>query len=176
MTEYLSISRLTGNHLAECYAPYIQGNIALQRGDFDRADVLIDAALQVAQSKGWARLIEIGRLFLDLLKIHRGMSTNLSTDILAGVEDLAKEEEVSEGLDGETYACWALGLTRLNRKQEAAQVIRNGREKIVDGNPQDEQWLNLVDSYFQGNSLQPALNWFEQHGFLRVVHFAEQLR
>jgi len=175
ITEYLSISRLTGNHLAECFGPYTQGNITLQRGDYDAAAALISSTLQIAQAKGWPRLVEIGWLFLDLLKIYRGLSINSSNDILTAVEDFAKQESVSEGLDGETYACWAIGLTWLKRRQEAFQVIQNGRTKIADGNPQDEQWLSLAESYYLGNSLQPALNWFEQHGFMRVVHFAERL-
>jgi hypothetical protein len=63
------------------------------------------------QEKGWPRLAEVGRLFLDLLKIHYGLAINSPTDVLAAVEDLAGQEQASEGFDGETYACWAIGLT-----------------------------------------------------------------
>ena len=106
----------------------------------------------------------------------RGLSSNSATDILSAVEDLAKQEQGSEGLDGETYACWAIGLTWLNKREQAFQVIQTGRTKIADGTPQDEQWLNLAERYYLGNSLQLATDWFEQHGFVRVVQFAERLR
>ena len=175
LSEYLSISRLTGNHLAECYGPYVQGNIALQRGEYDKANSLIDSTLQIAQVKGWPRLVGIGRQFQDLVKFHRGVSLNSADDILSAVEALAEQEQASEGYDGETYACWAIGLTWLDRKPEAIQIIQAGRKKIADGNPQDEQWLNLAESYYLGDSLPPATDWFEQHGFIRVVQFAAQL-
>ncbi|MDR3572408.1 MAG: tetratricopeptide repeat protein [Anaerolineaceae bacterium] len=175
VNEYLSISRLTGNHLAECYGPYVLGNIALQRGEYDKADGLIEGTLQIAQEKGWPRLAEIGQQFQDLLKIQRGLSINTPDDIQTGVKGLAEQAQVSEGFDGETYAVWAIGLAYLDERQAALQIIQNGRNKIADGNPQDEQWLNLAESRCLGDSVQPAVDWFERHGFVRVVQFARKL-
>ena len=80
--------------------------------------------------------MEICRLYQDLLKINRGLTSRwpyakTTAAIQAGVDDLSAYEKDEEGLDAETYAYWVVGLTWLGRKEEALRWALLAARKLV---------------------------------------------
>jgi class 3 adenylate cyclase/tetratricopeptide (TPR) repeat protein len=176
INEYMAISHLTGNHLAECYGPYALASIALERGEYALAERLIEDTLQRAQAKNWQRLIELGHQSQAFLNFRRGIVQHAPAQLLCAVEKLSQLEQEVGTLEVEAYACWAISLGRLDRKTEGLALVQVARQKLDSSNPLYGQWLSLAESAISATSLQEVIDWFEMHNFQRAVHYVNWLK
>jgi tetratricopeptide (TPR) repeat protein len=119
--------------------------------------------------------VEQGHISKAQLAFHRGLARHDPDDLRSAVAMYEQLRGKPESLDGEMYTCWAVGLHVLGKYQEAVDVIQSAQKQLDKTNPQDEQWLKLAECYLSKKDPQTALDWFEQHGFQRIINFTQRL-
>ena len=175
--QYLAISRATGNRLAEAYAPFTLGAIAMERGEFEEAEANLLEGLQVAEENGWPRLIDNGQQYLASLKFYRWFEQRDPTLLQDVIERFKRIEQIPQSVqNGEFFTSLALATYFSGDRAEARAVLLRARMQADESWVTDRVWLDYAEAVVNQQSWAKPLEWFREHGFVRVVAFVGRVQ
>ncbi len=175
-TTYAKLSVLMGNHAGKAEAPLVLASVELARGRLVEAEVLIAQARKVADANGWDMLMAQCRALTGRLRLLRYKAggdvldlTKAKNDLLAAIEvfeerSLAWTEELDPG---EVIAQYALALKWSGQAAQGKVVITQAVARFPVENVVSRHQLEVALALVSGQSLEPALQWFDERGFTR---------
>lgn len=172
--EYLELSRTIGNHMAESYAPAYMGMIHMAQGRFEDAQNMLDQSIQLAESKGWPRLVGLNLALQATLKLYSWLSIG-GQELEECCTEFEASEEQWKMLDeaGEFYAAFAIATFRKGGSKPASAILERARNNV------DQSWvaarimLDLADAILNEQTLDHFFTWFNEHDFQRGIGFTE---
>jgi hypothetical protein len=174
---YLAISRSTGNRLAEAYAPFTLLSIALEQGDYEKAEAFLQQGMQAAEQNGWLRLIDVGRQSLASLQFYRWCEhdgpTLLREDVTI-LRELAQNPRFDQ--NGEFFTTLALATAISGDDKEAQAVLQRARAQTDKSGITDVVWLDYAEAVIYKLSWKKPMEWFREQGFLRAVAFIDRMQ
>ena len=175
-TTYAKLSVLMGNHAGKAEAPLVLATVELARGRLKEADGLIQQARKVAETNGWEMLVAQSRALTGRLRLLRYKAagdvlevTKAKNDLLACIEVLEEHSVAwSEELDpGEVFAQLALAMKWTGQTAQAKTLLAGAMAKLPVENVVSRAQLEVASASLAGQSLEPALAWFDERGFKR---------
>ena len=174
---YLSVSRATGNHMAESYAPAYLAATAIAQEKFDLAETLITQSLTLAEANGWTRLVGLNRGFTGLLDLNRWLTSSGSDCLPRVMESLSASEEIWKNIDeaGEFYAALVIAQIHAGNESASRATLACARANVDSSWTAGRILLELSEAIIERQPLNPFIEWFKEHGFIRAVEFTEKV-
>ena len=174
---YLAVSRATGNRMAESYAPAYLAVTAICEGQFDLAESLILQSLTLAESNGWTRLTGLNHGFTGLLHLNRWLASRVTDSLPRVIESFFASEDIWKNIDeaGEFYAALIIAQFHTDDESAARATLQRARANVDSSWTAARIFLELSEAVIGRKPLDPFIEWFKEHGFIRAVEFTEKV-
>jgi tetratricopeptide (TPR) repeat protein len=183
-TTYARLSVLMGNHAGKAEAPLVLATVELARGRLKEAEVLLVQARKTSEANGWDMLLAQARALTGRLRLLKYKAsgdllevTKAKNDLLAAIEVLEEHNLAwTEELDpGEVFAQLALAMKWTGQTPAAKELIAKALTKLPLESVISRAQLDVATALLAGQSVEPALKWFDDRGFIRRGDFWRKL-
>ena len=175
--QYLALSRITGNKLAEAYAPLSFSNVELIGGHYDLAEQFIHEAIQAAELNGWPALVDISRTHLSVIDLYRWLSMGDPACLERAAPVLQDSVNANpEETEPETHALMILSLFFSGKAGEAQAALERLRRRQNDAWVSDRVWLGLAENVVAGLPLDGVRKQFHDLNCLRAEKLVEMVQ
>lgn len=176
LEQYLALSRITGNHLAEAYAPLALASASLQQAQYDRAESYVNQARQMSEQNNWVALVGMAHSTLGQCAFCRWLDEHRAELLGHAIQSFRASEQVCPAeQEGEFYASLALALFFDGQRAEAQAVIARTQSRVDESWVVGRYWLNWAEKVIAGQSVQTELDWFSTHGLKRAVQLIQRV-
>lgn len=174
---YLAVSRATGNRLAESYAPAYLGLIAFSEENFDGGESLLGESLRIAETSGWPRLVALNQGLFGLLHLHRWFASRVTGGLARVIEAFSSSEETWRNIDeaGEFYAALVIAQFHADDVPAARATLVRARQNVDASWTSARIFLELAEAVIERKPLDPFIEWFKEHDFIRAVEFTQKI-
>ncbi|MBA3533814.1 MAG: AAA family ATPase [Ardenticatenales bacterium] len=177
LDQYLALSRLIGNQVAESYSRATLSMIVLSQGNVQRAGTLANRARDIAEQRGWQRLLAMTEATQGLVELHQWMESQDLSHLHTLREVMEPDEELWSYTDeaGEFYTALIVATALVGTRTEPTTLLARARARIDRAALVAHIWLDMSEAIIAGKPPTGALQWLNERGLIRAAQVGERL-